>query len=462
MQIDEFTNNFLQMEMNEKLFLTRMPNGDPFWDVVRYYVFISHYDEVNEPAQSRTPSTSQVRESWLAKSYSLPPKLISTASQLARLARLRSTDFVAYTYSRNKDVSNTPIDFASDDAFQVLMEMGSILKVESQQNLLQDVNIAPLYRASASLFRWPAGVKEYICDIAEAIAKAQRDYFGVSDPCLLKVMLMTYRYYLIQRQIWRKILNRSRPRLVLMTQNGIQKGMIVEARKRHIPVVECQHGVINLMHPCYSYPASLHAGDGVLLPDALLLFSEYWKRQCRLPGTKTVVVGNSRFSSAGAQSTRMGGVVFLDAGAFHKYLSPLAIELAHLMPERAFIMKLHPTDVLDRAKVEKEYQGMPNIAVADMEKSCSELFADASDVVVIQSTASYEALDRGIPVHFFQRGGYMSHQDLFARPNVHLFSSTEELRGTLFKPVKESIPRYFDDFDSTVFREVVQTLLSGV
>jgi hypothetical protein len=459
MQIDEFTSKFLQMEMEESCFLIRMPNGDPFWDVVRYYVFISLYDEINEPAQSRPSSTSQSR---LTTFYSLPRKALSTASHLARLTRLRPTDFVAYVYSRNKDANNQPIDFASDDAFRALMGMGSILKVQSEQNLLQDINIAPLYRAFASVFRWPAGVREYVCDVAQRIANLQRDYFGVNDPGLPEVMLKTYRYYLIQRQIWRKILNRSQPRLVLMTQNGIQKGLIIEARKRHIPVVECQHGVINLMHPCYTYPPSLHAGDEVLLPDALLLFSEYWRHQCRLPGTEAVVVGNSRFSSAGVHSTRTGAAVFLDAGDFHKYLSPLAIELAHLMPERAFIVKLHPTDVLDRAKVEKEYQGIPNIAVVGTEKSCPELFADASDVVVVQSTASYEALDRGVPVHFLKKGGYMSHQDLFGQPNVHLFSSTEELRCALFKPSKESIPRYFDDFDSTVFRELVRTLRSGL
>jgi hypothetical protein len=461
MQIDEFTSKFLQMEMEESCFLIRMPNGDPFWDVVRYYVFISLYDEINEPAQSKHSSTIQIHQKWLTSFYKLPLKGLSTVSQLARLTRLRRSNFVGYVYSRNKDANRKPIDFASDDAFQALMGMGSILKVESEQTLLQDVNIAPLYRAFASVFRWPAGVRERVCDVAQTIAKAQRGYFGVNDPWLPEVMLKTYRYYLIQRQIWRKILNRSLPRLVLMTQNGIQKGLIIEARNRHISVVECQHGVINLMHPCYTYPPSLLAGDEVLLPDALLLFSEYWKRQCRLPGTMTVVVGNNRFSSAGVQSTRMGAAVFLDAGDFHKYLSPLAIELARAMPERAFIIKLHPTDVLDRAKVEKEYQGIPNIAVVGTEKSCPELFADASDVIVVQSTASYEALDRGVPVHFLKKAGYMSHQDLFAQPNVYLFSSAEELRCALFKPAKASIPRYFNDFDSTVFRDLVRTLHSG-
>jgi hypothetical protein len=389
MQIDEFTDKFLQMEMKEQFFLARTPNGDPLWDVVRYYLFDSLYTEIIEPAHSRPSSWNRIHQSWLTSLFTLPSKGLSTATQLARLSRLRPADFVAYVYSRNKGANNEPIDFASEDAFQALKEMGPILKVESQQNLLQDLNIAPLYRGFARVVRWTAGVKDYICEFSQAVANAQRSYFGVNDPCVTNVILTTYRYYSIQRQIWRSILDRSRPRLILMTQNGIQKGLIVEARKRHIPVVECQHGVINLMHMCYTYPPELLSGDAVLLPDVLLLFSEYWKRQCRMPGTKMVAVGNSRLASAGLQSTRTGATVFLDAASFHKHLSPLAMELARLMPEQMFIMKLHPTDVLDREQVEKEYQGIPNISVVGAEKSCAELFADASDVVVVQSTASY-------------------------------------------------------------------------
>jgi hypothetical protein len=462
MQIDEFTNKFLHMEMQEQFFQARTPNGDPLWDVVRYYVFISLYDEIIEPAHSRPSFSHQSRQSWLNSLFTVRLKVLSTATQLTRLVRLKPTDFVAYVYSRNKDANNQPIDSASADAFQELMKMGSILKVESEQKLLQDVNIAPLYRAFARVVPWPAGVKDYIHKFTQAIANAQGHYFGVIDPNLSKLALTTYRYYLIQRQVWRRILDRSQPRLILMTQNGIQKGLIVEARKRHIPVVECQHGVINLMHPCYTYPPELLSGDAVLLPDALLLFSDYWKDQCRMPGTKMAVVGNNRFSSAGVQSTRTGAAVLLDAASFHKHLSPLAIELARLMPEQRFIIKLHPTDVLDREKIEKEYQGIPNISVVGAEKSCAELFADASDVVVIQSTASYEALDRGVPVHFFRRAGYISHQDLFAQSGVHLFSSTEELSCALFKPraSSERIPRYFDDFDSMAFRALVQVLCS--
>jgi len=213
------------------------------------------------------------------------------------------------------------------------------------------------------------------------------------------------------------------------------------------------------MHPAYTYPRTLPPKDCVLIPDVLLLFSEYWKRQCRLPGADLVVVGNNCFSG-GARSTRKGAAVFVDAGIFHQYLSPIAVEVAKLMPERSFIVKLHPLDVSNRSQIEHEYSQIPNISVVGAEKTFPELLTDASDVVAIQSTATYEALDRGVPVHFLKRGDYKSHQDLFTQPDVHLFSSAEELKSALFKPNKDAGPvtRFFEDFNPIVFSNLVKTL----
>jgi hypothetical protein len=180
-----------------------------------------------------------------------------------------------------------------------------------------------------------------------------------------------------------------------------------------------------------------------------------------MPGTKLAAVGNNRFASAGQNSTRTGAAVFISAGPFHKYLSPLAMDLAKSMPDRAFIMKLHPSYLSDRGMIEREYRSSPNLAVVGAERRLSEIMDEASDVVVVESTAAYEALDRRIPVHFLQKGGHMRHQDLFLLPDVHLFSTAEELQKLLFRPIKapEDIPKFFNRFDSGAFCELVQTLM---
>jgi hypothetical protein len=458
MQIDEYSRIFLQMEMEEGLFFSRTPNGDPFWDVIRYEVFFLLFDEVNEPGQPHNPSVSRLQHSWLAKIHSSALKIGLMANQWARFKRIRPADFVAFVCSRYKDVDGTPIDFAADNALLTLAEMGSIQRIESQFNLFQDVNFNTLLSVATRVYRSPARYQKFYRQIATIIADAEQKYFGLSDPNLLDNIRWIYSRHLTERRIWREILNHSRPRLVLMTQNGIQKGLILEARRRYIPVVEFQHCSISTMHPAYSYPQDLTAGDSVMLPDALLLFSEYWNNKCSMPGTQMVVVGNDRFSSSGTLSTRSGAAVFVNHPVFHKYMSPLAMEVAQSMPDRFFIMKLHPSQLADRAMIEREYQVIQNLAVVGMEKSIPELMMDASDVIIIDSTSSYEALDRGVPVHILKKGPYMAYQDLFTRPDVYRFSTAEELQRALFKPMNrpEGIPRFFHDFDPVVFRELVR------
>jgi len=384
------------------------------------------------------------------------------ANQWVRLKRIQPADFVAYINSRYKDVNGKPIDFVSDDALHTLSEFGQILRVESSRfSLLQNVNFRAVISVAFRAYRPPASYEQCFRDVASVIADSERKYFGVIDPHLLDVIRKAYKLHMAERRIWREILDRSQPRLVLMILNGIQKGLIFEARKRHIPVVECQHCVINLMHPAYSYPATLAPGGRVILPDAMLLFSEYWKQQCSMLGTELTAVGNNCFSSAGARSTRTGAAVFVTAGIFQRYLSPLAVKLAKSMPGRLFIMKLHPSELSGRAIIEREYRGIPNLSVVGVEKSCPELFADASDVVVVQSTATYEALDRGVPVHILRKSWFMMEQNLFVRPDVHLFSTAAELQSALFKPMNrpKCVPRFFDAFDPIVFRKLVHTLI---
>ena len=133
------------------------------------------------------------------------------------------------------------------------------------------------------------------------------------------------------------------------------------------------------------------------------------------------------------------------------------------MPERAFIMKLHPAQITERAQIERIFQKIPNVTVVCTEKSIPELMADASDIVIGQSTAAYEALDRGVPVHIPRIDGYTWHKDLFELPDVHLFSTVKELQNKLFQPMNcpEHIPQFFAAFDPIVFRELVRSYITG-
>jgi hypothetical protein len=367
---------------------------------------------------------------------------------------------VAYISRRYQDVNGNPVDFASDDALNVLSEIGSIQIIDSQFNQFKNPCLGSLIGIDLRIHSVSASYQQYLCEMRVVIANAERKYFGVNDPHLQSVISYIYRSHLAERRIWGEILDRSRPHLAFMTQNGMQKGLILEAKRRNVPVIEFQHGVIHSMHLAYSYPQSLGPAGTAILPDALLLFSEFWKKKCCMPGTKLVVVGNNRFSNDGVRSTRSGAAVFVTAGPFQMYLSPLAVEIARSMPNRSFIMKLHPSFLSDRASIEKEYRGIENLTVVGAEKNLPELMSDASDVIIVESTGAYEALDWGVPVHILKKAGYMLHKDLFLRPDVCVFETAKELRNALFMPMNrpDGISRFFDEFNPIAFKEFIQSI----
>ena len=457
MQIDEYTDRFFQMEMEEALFSIRTPDFDPAWDVVRYDVFISLFNEISEARSTDRSLYCTTPLTHIPDFASWPKKLEKTLRQWSHFNRIEKVDFLALVLSRYRDVDGREVDFASSDAVEALVKLGSVRRIESQFDLFLDLNINTLNGVASRLYSLPNALRTFLKEFSALITDAQFKYFSNSDPDLARILRQTFATHTVQRRLWAKILDRSTPRLVLMTQNGIQKGLLVEARKRRVPVLECQHGVINLMHPAYSYPPGLIAGDTVVVPDALLLFSNYWRKQCFLPGTQLLVVGNSCFSTGGVRSSRDGPAIFVSAGVFQKYLSPVAVAVARSMPNRRFIMKLHPSQTSERAALETAYAEIPNLSVVCMEKTLPALLSDASDIVIVQSTAAYEALDRGVPVHILSDGGYMSQKDLFSHSFVRVFSTSAQLRDQLFIPgdPPENKIRFFESFDEETFRSAV-------
>ena len=463
MQLDEFMARFTSMEIEEGLFFMRTPDGTPFWDIVRTDV----RESLVEYFQQMETLADQVSAAPLvpcsSRILSTAKRAVSMASHWMRLKQIARTDLIGYMCSRYRDANGAPADFASEDAMRAVESLGQMMYVESTHHLPHVLNARYLTSFATRLRPLAPTYKRYLHDAGTYVAIAQRKHFGVVDPSLQAVIERDHSDHLAQHRVWGEILDRSKARLILMTQNGVQKGVFQAARERGVAVIECQHGLIHSMHPVYSYPSAPEVESGVISPDVLLLFSEHWKRQCSLPGTELVVAGNNRFASSGTSSTRTGPVVFASASPFHRYLSPVAIELAISMPDRSFVMKLHPSFLSDRAAVEEEYRSLPNLTVIGVEKSISDLMETASDMVMVESTSGYEALDRQVPIHIMKKAGYLCHQDVFSHPDVHLFSTTEELRRSLFLPLhaRQSPSRFFSPFETQTVRDLIKSVLSA-
>ena len=96
------------------------------------------------------------------------------------------------------------------------------------------------------------------------------------------------------------------------------------------------------------------------------------------------------------------------------------------------------------------------------EISINDLFLKCCSAVIIQSTATYEALQNKVNVYLYKVADYETHQDVF--DYVDLFDTSDDLIKLIqenenTKSVKDT-PTFFEPFNKDKFLQVLQEIES--
>lgn len=262
---------------------------------------------------------------------------------------------------------------------------------------------------------------------------------------------------------YRDVIARARPRLLLISQNGIEKALFRAARERDVPSVEVQHGLINSAHPAYAYPPSV-AGDGqAMFPDVLFAFSQFWIDGCHYPARHRVAVGNDAFCPAKLPPPPAdGSVLVISAPKYHDALVRWLRLAVPLAPERQFVYKLHPSQSTAAEAIRAELADLPNVSVRSTDVAVQRLLAEARDVVLIQSTVAYEAVQAGRRLLVIPELDYATHTDLFPLKSVEVVTDPQALAAALGRTLPASEPPvFFKPFDASLCTRVLEQLLAN-
>lgn len=261
---------------------------------------------------------------------------------------------------------------------------------------------------------------------------------------------------------YRRLLLAVRPRLIVMTQNGIEKALFRAAHELGVVVVEAQHGLIGRGHPAYSYPRGVDKRSLVGFPTCFIAFSDYWIRSCRYPADRCVALGNDEFHVVAQPPEPDGEVLFVSADIYHAALSARLKEVARMLPHRTFAYKLHPNQRDDLAAITAELASWPNVKVIGSDVPMAQALPRASVVVLIQSTAAHEALQSGRRLCIVPELNYHIHRDLFDLPGVQVTSDASALAGAIEAPPGDGAPAvFFDRFDDAAARRLFHDLTSA-
>ncbi|WP_271969547.1 hypothetical protein [Halorubrum ezzemoulense] len=234
--------------------------------------------------------------------------------------------------------------------------------------------------------------------------------------------------------LYERLLDRVDPEVVVLVVS-YGKGTFIEACKRKgIPVVELQHGVIYDHHFGYSYP---EGETKTTFPDYLLTFGEFWNENARypIPDDRVIPVGYPYLEErldAYDDVERSEQLLFISQGTIGRELSRFALEVHEDdRIDHEVVYKLHPGEY-DRWEEEYPWLAESDVRVIDdSEPPLYRLFAESSAQIGVGSTAVYEGLCFDLETFVFKPNGADVLWPLVEDGAASMIENVDELAGEL-------------------------------
>lgn len=414
MDIKLFMDKFHEMELKYKLFEHSI-NGVLPWDKIRHDVFYLTYKKL---CKVEVKCGFVGRRSFFLR---LIKKLIYGICRfiiISTIFILRSKILVLKC--SREYVSDTGL--YRDSIMQPVIELLEANYFEIETN----PNVKTLYH-SKFIFKHTLKkkdskrLKEFINEIDTMIY----DVFNV-EIASQEIIYTCFEQFVSEKVFYNKLFKLTKIKHVYFIQNGINKGLLKVANEKNVKLYELQHGYIGFGHPAYSYPKLSSNVQNIYLPDVFLTFGAIWNQDLNYPVKEKYVLGSNNHKveklSAGAKSK----LLVISGDIYQELLEELTKNIAMAKPSLKILFKLHPNQVSDYKRIKLNFHKYINVKVIFNEQDISSCLRDCYNILCIQSTVAYEAINAGRRVFCYQRLDYNIMSNLSGFPNLILINNLED------------------------------------
>jgi hypothetical protein len=437
---------FHEFEIKYRLFDLQTEGGIYWWDIVRFDVYeIINYNANEKIIQYRGPGDNK-------KITRVARFLLKDFAYIVKKYFNRN-DYLFLLNPRDRSEEGYSIDYICEAAVKLLHKNSFLIDGFLTNNTKEGMYLNTLQR----IFRvfYIKRNKKFDLDINEINSIFQKEFnitFNFKNRIDMRISnfqsdLKYYSYFF-------KVV---KPKIVFFQASGEQKGLLYACKERNIKTVEFQHGQINKFHVYYSYPESLTFDDLRTNPDVLLSFSSYWHK-VNYPVKKKVEVGSAKYDS---NFKGQGKNITIVCSSIHmEELTPLIHKLSLGICDRRIIVKLHPMQKNEVSHIKRTWEKYKNIDVVFNEKSIFDIYKECSSVVLIQSTAAYEALNFGLKVFVYKKQDYKTYIELFDNENVYLVDNAKDIENNLDEEfvISDDADIFFKKFNRNSFTRIVKEL----
>ena len=199
--------------------------------------------------------------------------------------------------------------------------------------------------------------------------------------------------FLIQRQVFRRFFVASGCRQAYLVCAYGKEPIIAAAQEQGVETIELQHGVINPIHPGYSFGSS----PIPYFPDQILFFGEKWFTDTiPIPPNKASFPGFPRLNEIASKikpNRSDNNILFISQPTTNSNLLACAIAVAQSCPDLSITFKFHPRESDETVSAARN--SYSPIRFLRDEESLYELFANSAIVVGVYSFALLEAAALG-------------------------------------------------------------------
>jgi hypothetical protein len=409
-------NKFHKMESKNDLFSLGKDINLPFWDIIRYNVYLKY----NYPEKDRTKLSHSVKHG-LDDYYKIFKKFISFVLNIFIL----KNDIIILTASRYTDKNGKSYDKSALPIIKALNGNCIILEPFLGGSLVYDF----IYDFS-NIFRRFFPRKNISLQYFNKVNSILVDTFGsnlISYEEINKLIQNFHSDYFFYKLFFFLVKNKK---LIICTGNP--KASILAANKLNIDTYLVQHAGIENDEIDYSYPYDINRESFILFPDFVLTFGDYWCKGFNVPAKKIVSIGNDFFSNI--PNVEEDGSILVASTIVHGgELKEITLALANEKPNLNIVFKLHPDEFKLKSEYLKYFENNSNVKVISTEIDTSILIAKSQLVILIVSAVIYEALNQNKKVAILEKINYKRQLNLIHFGNIYFFNSLIQLSDILSK-----------------------------
>lgn len=435
MDVETFLKKFYQCEAENDFFSKKIMGRFGIWDYIRYPLFYELLSTVVRQDEVKYQNS----KNSIHKAWAYLWEFVHLIKLLLQLLFAKKTDLLIYNYDRKNLVDNKKVNITFYPIIKTLSHKYTITLLDP--SVLSEP-VEGLYPCSTFLVRPFTSLSLFFQRFVQFSAQDKAAILAIGDTInahfgtRLDFIKLTRRWfgkqycdYLFYKPLFKKL----KPKLILHSDTGTNKGWIQAAHEQKISVADYQHSLMSDSNILYQYPTLKKSI--ITFSDMILTFGTYWHDKYKIPikmiptGFPFLEMKTREIQTKKGAVSKETALIIINCMFSAKKLEQIAIDLSSKMPSLRVYFKLRLEEYEGWKMIySKQLGNTPNITVIDTnDPHLYELFMRCKYQLGVNSTALVEGMAFDLQTFVFKDDWYHEMDSFLDSGHAKLVENADDI-----------------------------------